>query len=442
MAILTELFGPRPKFDGGLFLPDHKSVTARRPIETLTVTETLHVPLRTHRNLTTQTLVRPGDRVLTGQHLADALDAAAVPVHAPTSGTIRELRPVWSPLEGMLPGAVLEPDHRHEPMPATPGHWSAESFITQLAECGALCPRPRMPTHRFVQEAAAAGVAELIVNAMETEPYLTADLRTIVEEPGRMIDATCEFADALGVQRVIVALPYRHRRLVRRVQSEALGRFIEVEALSNPYPHCEPNVLVKAVLDREAPPGGSPLDVGVVVMPLAAIRGGADALLSDRPTTHAVMTIAGDAADRIGTYRVAVGTPIADLTARVGLLAPVARAICGGPLTGVDIGHPDAVVTADMNALLLFATSPDVRPVPCVRCGWCIEDCPVGLDPVELVQLETRDGWSPPEQERLNACVECGLCSYVCPAELPLADTIRRLRGRSSHPFASEQVQP
>ncbi len=355
----------------------------------------------------------------------------SVPIHAPTSGTIGDTQRVWTASDGYLPGVILEPDgadewiERHRT-------WDSESFISQLATCGALCPSPRGPAHGVIEKAAEAGVTDLIVNAMETEPYLAADLRTLVEEPGRIIDATCEIADALGAHQASLALPFRHRRVVRRMESEAVDRHIEIIPLANPYPQCDPVVLVKTLLDREVLPGDSVLDVDAVVLPLSMVRMTAAAIFDGRPITHALMVVAGDAVDHVGTYRVAIGTPVARLAERVGLLTPVAQVISGGPLTGRPLGFQDAVITADTSAILLFSEAPRPEPVPCIHCGWCVEDCPVGLDPSSLIQVESQSTCSDLTLAQLRVCVDCGLCSHVCPSQLPLAASIRRARFRFS----------
>ena len=429
MSLLSQLLGPRSAFDGGLFLPEHKSLLARRPIQTLHADGPLFVPLTLRRELATEPVVKAGDVVLRGQVLARAADDVSISVHAPAAGRITALDRAWTVEDGFLPCAVLEPDGSGAGAPQHQG-WDEESIIVQLAECGVICDMPRAPLHVVLREAIAAGVTDLIVNGMETEPYLSADLRTLVEQPGRVIDATCDLADALGAARAIVAVPYRHRRVVRRLRSETAHRFVEVAALANPYPQCHPVTLVKAVLDREVAPGGSPLGVGAIVLPLAAVRRAADALISDLPTTHALVTIAGDAVEHAGTYRVPIGTPLRRLAERLGMHVPAAQAIYGGPLTGRPLGDPSAVVVADTKALLLFSRAERPKPVPCIRCGWCIEDCPVGIDPPSLMRLEVEPSCSDLQLTALSACIECGLCSQVCPSRLPLAETIMRNRRR------------
>ena len=429
MAILDEILGPRQSFDGGLFLPDYKAGTAKRPIETLAVNETLRIPLVARRDLHTALVVRPGEHVRRGQVLAQPIGMAALPAHAPTSGKIVEISRAWTPLEGFLPCAVLEPDGRDE-WTESPVRWDDGSFIQEISDAGVFSPQPREPLHLLLHHASRAGVTDLIVNAMETEPYLTADLRTLVEESGRIIDAVAEIADAIGAFHVHFALPFRHRRVVKRIEAEARGRLIEVVALAHKYPQCSPLILLKTILDREVVPGGSPIDAGALVLPLATIRMTAQAIIEARPVTHALMTVAGDAVERPGVYRVAVGTTLLDLARRVGLLAEPQQLIWGGPLSGMTVDRQDAVVTRETFAALMFQEPARIDPVPCVRCGWCVEDCPAGLDPSLLLHLEAQDRCSNRENSMLKACVDCGLCSHVCPSQLPLAQSIWRARFR------------
>jgi electron transport complex protein RnfC len=227
-----------------------------------------------------------------------------------------------------------------------------------------------------------------------------------------------------------LALPHRHRRVGKRLEREVRGRFIEIAPLANRFPQCNPIVLVKTLLDRDVPPGGTPLDVGTLVLPLSTVRAAATALFDGRPVTRALLTIAGDAVDRPGTYEAAVGTPLRRLAQRAGIVTGVAQAVWGGPLTGIALSREDAVVTADTTALLLFSSAPAPNPVPCIHCGWCVEDCPVGLNPPELMQLEAEETCREADLTLLKVCVDCGLCSYVCPTQLPLAASIRRSRMR------------
>lgn len=437
MSLLSKLIGPRQAFDGGLFLPDQKSIIARQPIQTLAPDGLLRVPLTAAANLPVEVTVKVGQRVIAGEPISRALTTDALPAHAPVAGHVTEISRTWSPFDGLLPAAFIEPDGTADAVSPNPG-WEDESLIIHMAECGVMCELPRMPLHQYLQQAVATGVTDLIVNAMETEPFVATDLRTIVEQPGRMVDATCELADALGVLRAIIAVPFRHRRIVHRLKSEAADRMVEVVSMADPYPQCHPHLLIKAILQREIAPGMSPLDERAVVLPLAAVRAAADALLGGLPVTHAVLTVSGDAIEQPGVYRIPVGMPVERLVNRLGLRGPVEQAIMGGPLTGVPLGDAQAVITRESNALLLFLERELVTPTDCIRCGWCVDDCPVGIVPPDLMRLDVAADCTAVDLSHLKACIDCGLCTYVCPSQLPLAQTIRRARTRFARP--SEMV--
>lgn len=429
MPLGLNLFSRRPGFDGGLFLADHKAVTARRPVEHVPLPPTLNIPLRHRVDLHTSIFAQVGQRLLGGELIAAPSNPDSIGVHAPTSGTITAFSRVWSGHDGYLPSAIFTPDGANERVAAQVA-WEEESIIAMLARGGVMCCNPREPAHALLRTAVSAGINTLIINGMETEPYLTADLRALVEMPGRMVDVACEVADALGASRVLFAMPDRHRRIYKRIAAESIARFIDVVALPDKYPQCHPIMLAKTLLEIETPPGGSTLDIGALVLSPGALRPMADAIFDDRPMTHVVISIAGDAVATPGTYRVPIGMRFDTLGAHVGLHADAPTMVCGGPFTGVQVQRGDAVVTSSTTAVLFFQVTGRADPIGCVHCGWCVEDCPVGVSPVELSQLELQATCSPQLIPELRACIDCGLCTYVCPSRLPLAATISRCRDR------------
>lgn len=429
MPLGLNLFSRRPGFDGGLFLADHKAVTARRPSETLPATGTLNLPLTQRGDIKTNVVATTGQRLLGGELIAAPTDPAGIGIHAPTSGAITGFSRAWSAHDGFLPSAIFEPDGRDERV-ASHVAWDEESIVAMLSRHSVMCCNPRKPAHVVVREAVAANTTTLIINGMETEPYLTADLRALVELPGRMVDVACEIADAIGASRLIIAIPDRHRRVFKRIAAESIARFIEVIALPDKYPQCHPIILAKTLLDVEIAPSGSTLDFGVLVLSPGALRPMADAIFNDRPMTHVVISVAGDAVVASGTYRVPIGMDFATLGRHVGLNSDTPTYVVGGPFTGIHVPRGDAVVTSSTTAVLFFQATPRVDPTGCVHCGWCVEDCPVGISPVELAQLELQASCPTRLLPELRACIDCGLCTYVCPSRLPLAATIKHNRDR------------
>lgn len=441
MGLWPSMLHTSRSFEGGLYLPDHKALTARLPIQTLSADGPLHIPLEAARGLKTTPVVSAGNAVIGGETIARAVVPAAVDICAPTSGRIVSFQPVWTPEDGFLPGVILAPDGRDAALPPD-REWAEESFVNQLVCSGVMCATPRMALHELLRRAIAADARILIVNGMETEPYLASELRTLVETPDRIVETACEIADAIGAARVLMAVPDRLRRVRRRLAAMIAGRRMELVALGGKYPQCHPVVLAKTLLDLETPPGESPLDVGVLVLPVSALRAAARPLLDGRPSTHAVLTVAGDAIRLPGVYRVPIGMPLRILLNRVEPRCPVVYSVSGGPLTGIAVNRDDGVVVSTSTALLAFSTIRRADPLPCVHCGWCVDDCPVGLDPANLMQLEFEPKCDRLELTHLQACIDCGLCSHVCPSHLSLAANIRRGRARWSPHEADSAAVP
>src|SRR5262249_28993501 len=161
-----------------------------------------------------------------------------------------------------------------------------------------------------------------------------------------------------------------------QLRAFAAGGPVRVVALPDKYPQCHPALLTQALLGREVPLGGSPLDVGALVMPLATLRALADSVLASRPCTSRVVTVSGDAGEIPGNLVVPFGTPVRRLIEHVGLRRRAVLVLAGGPMTGIALPDDSGVVTGDVAGVTLLSRTRAADPTACIRCGWCVEDCP------------------------------------------------------------------
>lgn len=421
-------------FDGGLYLPDERARTARLPIERMAVGETLWVPLQVRGDEACEPVVTASASVLGGQLLAGGGSVGSAAVYAPTSGRLARFDRVWTAWHGFVRCAVLEPDSRDAWAEVRPfaSATATEEVREALPSSGILCDRSGRSLHAVLVSARSARADVLIINGLETEPYLTVALRLLVERGVEAVGAARRLGEVGGFRRTVLAVSQRHRRLVRRLRDIARTSGVEVVPLPDKYPQCHPLLLIHVLLDRRIAAGGSAIDAGVCVISTATLAAFSQWMATGRPPVTRVLTVAGGAVARPGTYEVAIGTPIARVLERAEASDGVECVVSGGPLTGVAVARSDAVVSVLDTAVLALEAAPRPGPVPCVRCGWCIEDCPVGIDPTSLVQLEGRSACSAEELVALRSCIDCGLCTYVCPAELPLAESISRSRARFS----------
>jgi electron transport complex protein RnfC len=432
MSLFLKLIGIRRPIAGGIYLPDEKAATARMPIADLSDDGPLHVPTQRAPDLPTKPVVSPGDTLLAGQALADPADPKSLPVYAPTSGLVVALDRCWTAAHGFMPAVTLVPDGRDTWMPAErsttldePEDWQASGIVVPPYSVASSRSEALHVVLRCAREVAAT---DLIVSALETEPYLTGDLRTVIEKAENLLEATLSLSKAAGVRNAWLVVADRHRHAIRTLRAIARGSSVRIVEMSDKHPLGYPSLLAAKLLRRETAPGQSTLEIGVLVLPVAAVRAAADFLRTGRPQVARVVTVSGDAVEQPANLFVRFGTPISRLLDYGGVRHSPAVVLVGGPLTGVTVPPDVAVVTPDCCAVIALRALPRLDPIPCVRCGWCVDDCPVGINPVSLVQLERWDRCTEAEKAELNSCINCGICTYVCPAHLPLAETIAQCR--------------
>jgi len=403
------------------------------------------VPLRHAERLPTQAVVKCGDVVRVGQVLAEPLGPDSLAVHSPIHGRVTALGRAWTARDGWLPAATIAPEGSAVSESAAvsdvaPASAAPASTLPELVDfarrCSLVDSVSREPLHGLLARGG-SGDHTLVVNAVETEPNLTSDLRTLVERPARLVDCMTWLAqltrDGTGKaawREVVLAVALRHRRVVRQLRLLARGRPLRIAALDDKFPQCHPSLLTKTLFGRELAPGESPLAAGALILPLATIRALWNCAATGLPCTSRVVTVSGDAVEEPGNFVVPFGTPIRQIIERVGLRRRVTVALAGGPMTGLPLPNDSVVVTGDVAGVTLLSHSARVDATPCIRCGWCVDDCPVGIDPRALSQLELRAPIDDRDRAALDTCIECGICSYVCPSALPLTESIAAVRRR------------
>ncbi len=269
----------------------------------------------------------------------------------------------------------------------------------------------------------------LIVNALETELAQTVAHRTIIEQAEDVVAATNWLAEVIGARRVCVALDRRRRRAYGALRAAAANLGPTIVRLSNKYPGSLVPILVPTLTGRHVPHLGWTVDVGVCVVDVCALlhlyRGAAFGV----PQTGVLITVAGEAVQRPGCYRVPLGACVADVAACVGVNGAHPDAIAGNIMSGPAVRH-SAVVLTKRTPLLLFtpARGAPHPPLGCIRCGLCLDHCPVGLDPRGILDLVERGQLQGVSRFTPAACVDCGLCDYVCPSALPLMRAVQRSR--------------
>ncbi len=424
-------------FEGGVHPFEGKEFTDKKPIETLPTPATVYIPLQQHIGAPTKPLVAKGDSVLAGQKIADATGFVSVPIHASISGKVKGILDVLHPVSGRGKAIVIERGEGSgedwvEGLEFDSGYLklSAQEMRDRIKEAGlAGLGGATFPTHVKLSPPPDKKIDVAILNGAECEPYLTADHRLMLEQAEEIIKGLEIIMKILGVERGIVGIENNKMDAVEKMrQAAANHRNIQIAVLPVKYPQGAEKQLIKAILNREVPTGGLPMDVGVVVQNVGTARAIYDAVAYKRPLTHRVVTVTGPGIKEPKNVLVPIGTPFKDVVSFCGGLSENARKIImGGPMMGLAQPNLDVPVVKGTSGILVFEEAEAKLPPedPCIGCGRCVEVCPMHLLPTTLQMLVENKRFEDAEKYHVMDCIECGSCSYICPANRRLVHAIR-----------------
>ncbi len=405
------------------------------------------VQVTQHLGKPSKVAVQKGDAVRVGQVLATADGPISAPVHSPVSGKVVKVADV--PVVGALQGACIEiaNDSKNEGAEEFARRpvidWSASgTFLGRIRDAGIVgMGGAAFPTAVKLSPPGDARVDCLVLNGCECEPYLTADDTLMRSRPQDVLAGAVIMASILKVGRILVGIEENKPQAISALTAEALGRGysfsfvgeaptpeIVVVPLRTRYPQGAEKQLIDALLKRRVGSGKLPFSAGVVVQNVATAVAAYEAVALGKPLFERVVTVSGGAVNRPGNYRVKVGTTLSALVEAAGGTKENLKAmIAGGPMMGKSLRALDAPVTKAFSGLLLLddREARSFVETDCIRCGRCVEACPMGLSPCEITALAEFSQWESAVGCGALDCVECGSCQYVCPARRHLVARIR-----------------
>jgi len=284
------------------------------------------------------------------------------------------------------------------------------------------------PTHVKVRPDDTKMIDTLMINGCECEPYLTNDYRLMVEAPGPIIAGAMHGARAVSAREVIICVEDNKPEAIEHLNAEAEGTVIKIAVLKTKYPQGSEKQLIKAVLGLEVPLGGLPSDVGVAMSNVGTMAAIARGVIREKPLTHRVITVTGRGIRTPKNILVPIGISMqAAIDYCGGLTKEAARIIAGGPMMGFSFSNLSMPVTKGTSGITVL-THDDIRrenETSCVRCGRCVDVCPMQLVPTKLAMASRHGNLSLAHQYNIMACFECGCCTYICPAHIKLVQLIR-----------------
>jgi electron transport complex protein RnfC len=430
------LFFNRKTFKHGVHPPEHKSDTNQLPIRQFGFAPLMVLPLSQHIGAPSVPVVSEGQEVVRGQLLARSDGYVSVPLHAPASGVIRKISEVPTVSGKKTMGIYLETfpasgqevwgGQRIDLATATP-----EEILEGVQQAGIVgLGGAAFPTHVKLKVPEGKSCEILMLNGIECEPYLTTDHRVMLEQDADIFTGIRYLMKATGAKEVIIGIEANKKDAAEHLAARIPDDLpIRVEVVPVKYPQGAEKMLITAILGKEVPSGGLPINVGIVVVNVATAAEIGRLLPQGRGIQERVVTITGDGVKRKGNYLIPVGTPIRYVLEQVGVEDGLAEVYLGGPMMGMAISDLSIPITKGTSGVVVFTkkkVKADQRIYPCIKCGACVSACPLSLNPSTLgilAQAEAYDEMA--KKNNLMDCFECGSCSYVCPSNIPLVQYFR-----------------
>lgn len=441
-------------FHGGIHPPEQKTLTSSKPIKKLPLPKQLIIPLQQHIGRQGDLLINVGDKVLKGQPLTQSLNPMAVPIHAPTSGIVSAIKKSVIAHPSGLSELCVFIDVDYEDTWQTREicqdftQLSQQQIINKIADAGiAGMGGAGFPTH--IKVSTKPEINFLIINAVECEPYITADDLLMCEHSEAIVDGIKILAQLLNPAFILIGIENNKPKAIKALQQATKGiEKINVCVLPTKYPTGGEKQLIKILTGKEVKSGALPIHSGIVVQNVATCFAISDAVINDVPLIRRVVTLAGQALSKPQNVWALLGTPVSHLLEQTGFVSevndPIAThqattppvtnppVIMGGPLMGFSILNDQVPIVKTSNCILApskaempSAFDNNSNEVECIRCGQCAQVCPSQLLPQELQWSAKAKDHQQLIKLNLFDCIDCGACAYVCPSQIPLVQYYR-----------------
>ncbi len=431
-------------FERGIHPHDSKELTAHNPTEKARIPKRVVIPLSQHIGAPAKPEVAIGDLVKKNQMIGLASGFVSAPVHASISGKVIAVSDFLHPSGKMIPSIVIESDEKDEGISLKENpdflNLSPDEIKTLIKDAGIVgLGGAAFPTNVKLSPPKEKPIEIVILNGAECEPYLTADHRLMLEQPEEIVNGLKLIMKSVGVTKGYIGIENNKPDAVEAMKNAAANEpEIEVQALTVKYPQGAEKMLIKAITGREVPgKGGLPMDVGVIVQNVGTALAVYEAARFGKPLTERVVTVTGRGVREPKNMMARIGTLVSELVEQCGgITEDAVKVISGGPMMGFAQWSLDVPVVKGTSGILIqtqddFISSEEYSA--CIRCGRCIDVCPMGLNPSMLSVYSEKGFYEETKEYNLFDCFECGSCAYVCPSKRPMVQFIR---------LAKSQVKP
>lgn len=427
----------------GLHLETHKHLSRHQPIQAFEPCEDLIFPLLDKRFGLINPMVSSGDDVIKGQLIAQHDQWPSLNLFASVSGTVKSIEQRQLLNQQLTPCLIIEPKADDKTQFFTPIDYKSASYqqlLNRVAEAGIIgLGGAGFPSAKKLPVSGEA-INELIINAAECEPFITADERLIVERVEQIAEAIDLLQTWLQPKHIKIAIEDDKPEAIAalraglraELKADSEQSSVDIIVLKTQYPSGSERLLIQALSNIRLKPGQLPADAGVVCFNISTIYAIKQAVVDGKPLLSRIVTVTGDKISQVAHYEVPIGTKVSELLAHSDThITKDAVLIHGGSMMGQRFTHQDMPVLKTTHCIVYDSSEqqPKAESTSCIRCGKCADVCPEKLLPQELHWQAKEFDADKLQQLRLMDCIECGACDYVCPSAIPLVSEFQQAKG-------------
>ncbi len=435
-------FPGKGSFPHGIHPPGNKFYSAEAKVEVLPAPKKVVLPLLQHIGAPCEPLVKVKQVVSYGEMVGEGQAFISASLHSPVVGKVKKINLITlingrhiSAIEIETDGEQPNPLNIWEQMksrdwqPSSVSSYAPDTIAKSIHNAGIVgLGGATFPTHVKVMPNEKRLIDTLLVNGCECEPYLTCDYRIMKEAPNIIVTGALLAGRAVSAKEIFICIEDNKPDAIEALRRASENTVVKIAVVKTKYPQGSEKQLIRAVLDLDVPLGGLPADVGVAMSNVGTMAAVSMGVMRQTPLTHRIVTVTGGGISNPKNLFVPIGISMGELIDYCGgLKKDAARIIAGGPMMGFAFSDMNTPVTKGVNGITILTHSEIAQgeETSCIRCGRCVEACPMNLVPTRLAMAARYNNPSLARHYNISACFECGSCTYVCPANIKLVQLIR-----------------